>query len=41
MATFRVSGSFVALVAKQQAGSATATATGDWSLLVTVPDPGQ
>jgi hypothetical protein len=42
MATFRVSGSFVALVSTpQQGGPATATATGDWSLLVTVPDPGQ
>jgi hypothetical protein len=37
-----VSGSFVALVSKRATGGpATATATGDWSLLVTVPDPGQ
>lgn len=41
MATFRVSGSFVALVTKTQGGADTATATGDWSMVVTVPDPGQ
>jgi hypothetical protein len=41
MATFRVSGTFTALV-QPIGGSATAptTATGDWSLIVDVNDPG-
>jgi hypothetical protein len=40
MATFRISATFVAEVWKVTDRSTTTTATGDWSLLVTVPDPG-